>query len=94
MATELDSTTRVPTNLERSQDKNEHLIANFSKGRGNIRVPGVKVETSVLKESIHFPFSNRVAFNRFLKAPMTERLCKWPKNHQEDIVFETTNRFM
>ncbi|EMC98898.1 hypothetical protein BAUCODRAFT_120188 [Baudoinia panamericana UAMH 10762] len=38
---------------------------------------GPEVDTSVLKEPITFTFSGRTAMNRFLKAPMTERLCKW-----------------
>ncbi|KXT02641.1 hypothetical protein AC578_1164 [Pseudocercospora eumusae] len=44
---------------------------------GKLRVDGPKVDVNVLKESITFPFSGRTAKNRFLKTPMTERLCKW-----------------
>ncbi|RVX67421.1 hypothetical protein B0A52_08774 [Exophiala mesophila] len=45
--------------------------------RGHARVPGEVVDTSVLNEPITLPFSGRIAKNRFLKAPMTERLCQW-----------------
>lgn len=47
-----------------------------SKGK-HLRVQGPKVDTSVLGETIMFPFSGRIAKNRFLKAPMTERLCTY-----------------
>lgn len=50
---------------------------------GHLRVKGPKVDTSVLGESITFPFSGRTAKNRFLKAPMTERLCKWNKEGED-----------
>ncbi|EGP89540.1 uncharacterized protein MYCGRDRAFT_69448 [Zymoseptoria tritici IPO323] len=43
------------------------------------RIPGEAVDTSVLASSITLPFSKRTAPNRFLKAPMTERLCTWNK---------------
>ena len=46
---------------------------------GKYRVAAPKVDTSILAEPITFPFSGRVAKNRFLKAPMTERLCHWNK---------------
>jgi hypothetical protein len=53
---------------------------------GHQRIQGDAIDTSALKEEIFFPFSKKVAKNRIAKAPMTERLCKWPNNHQEDIV--------
>ena len=53
--------------------------------RGHARVPGEVVDTSVLNEPITLPFSGRIAKNRFLKAPMTERLCQW-NAEGEDIV--------
>lgn len=34
-------------------------------------------ELAVLAEPITFEFSGKTAPNRFLKAPMTERLCRW-----------------
>ncbi|KAI5361981.1 putative NADH:flavin oxidoreductase/NADH oxidase, aldolase-type TIM barrel [Septoria linicola] len=46
---------------------------------GKLRVAGPDVNTSVLRENIKFPFSGRTAMNRFLKAPMTQRLCHWNK---------------
>ncbi|KAF2162805.1 hypothetical protein M409DRAFT_26660 [Zasmidium cellare ATCC 36951] len=49
---------------------------------GRLRVKGPQVDTSLLAEPITFPFSGRTAKNRFLKAPMTERLCHW---NEEDI---------
>lgn len=56
-----------------------------SDSRGHARVPGQVVDTSVLNEPITLPFSGRTAKNRFLKAPMTERLCQW-NAEGEDIV--------
>ncbi len=45
--------------------------------RGKERVKGNAVDTKILAEPITFHFSKRTAPNRFLKAPMTERLCHW-----------------
>lgn len=45
--------------------------------RGKERVKGDAVDIKVLAEPITFHFSERTAPNRFLKAPMTERLCHW-----------------
>lgn len=53
------------------------------KDNGHLRVKGPKVDTSILGESITFPFSGRTAKNRFLKAPMTERLCRWNKEGED-----------
>lgn len=50
---------------------------------GRLRVEGPEVDVSPLKESITFPFSGRTAKNRFLKAPMTERLCHWNKEGED-----------
>lgn len=50
------------------------------------RISGEKVDTKLLGEEIVLPFSGRKAKNRFMKAPMTERMCEWPENHQEDVV--------
>ncbi|MBE7181282.1 MAG: NADH:flavin oxidoreductase/NADH oxidase family protein, partial [Terriglobus roseus] len=57
---------------------NGQVSTNDSRG-GAVRVSGSKVDTSSLGESITFPFSGKTAKNRFLKAPMTERLCTWNK---------------
>ena len=51
--------------------------------RGRLRVKGPDVDISPLKEGITFPFSGRTAKNRFLKAPMTERLCHWNKDGED-----------
>ncbi|KAJ5624058.1 hypothetical protein N7510_000367, partial [Penicillium lagena] len=48
-------------------------------GRGYSRSECEPVDTNVLAEPIELPFSGRIAKNRFLKAPMTERLCSWSK---------------
>ena len=52
---------------------------------GHQRVSGPKVDVSVLGESVTLPFSGRIAPNRFLKAPMTERLCQWNSPSSDDI---------
>jgi hypothetical protein len=52
------------------------------KNDGRLRIKGSEVDVSALKESITFPFSGRTAKNRFLKAPMTERLCHWNKDDE------------
>lgn len=52
---------------------------------GVARIAGDEVDISPLAEPITFEFSGRTAPNRFLKAPMTERLCHWNKEG-EDIV--------
>ncbi|GAO47484.1 FMN-linked oxidoreductase [Saitoella complicata NRRL Y-17804] len=41
------------------------------------RYSAEEVDPSILGESITFPFSGKTAPNRFMKAPMTERLCSW-----------------
>jgi hypothetical protein len=51
-----------------------HESTTGSEGQGHLRVKGSEVDISPLKESITFPFSGQTAKNRFLKAPMTERL--------------------
>ena len=44
-------------------------------------------DISILAEPIAFEFSGKTAMNRFLKAPMTERLCRWNDEEKgEDIV--------
>ena len=53
--------------------------------RGHLRVQSKPADISILNESITFAFSGKIAKNRFLKAPMTERLCHWNKEG-EDIV--------
>lgn len=53
--------------------------------RGYLRAQSKAADVAVLKETVTLPFSGRTAKNRFLKAPMTERLCHWNKEG-EDIV--------
>ena len=50
---------------------------------GRLRVKGPTVEVPILGSSSTFPFSGRTAKNRFLKAPMTERLCRWDKEGED-----------
>ena len=54
-----------------------------SKDEGLLRYGGPGVDVSFLKEPLTFAFSGRTAKNRFLKAPMTERLCKWNKEGED-----------
>jgi hypothetical protein len=63
------------------QEKN-----NVQANRGHIRAQSKPVDVSILNEPVTFAFSGRTAKNRFLKAPMTERLCYWNKEG-EDIVW-------
>ena len=50
---------------------------------GKLRVKGPEVDVSALQQPITFAFSGRTAKNRFLKAPMTERLCHWNKEGED-----------
>ncbi|KAK1052450.1 hypothetical protein LTR74_016510 [Friedmanniomyces endolithicus] len=50
---------------------------------GKLRVKGPKADVSALGEPLKFAFSGRTAKNRFLKAPMTERLCHWNKDGED-----------
>ena len=50
---------------------------------GTLRIDAPEVDVSLLKEPITFAFSGRTAKNRFLKAPMTERLCHWNKEGED-----------
>jgi len=56
--------------------------------RAHLRVESdPATDLSVLAAPITFAFSGKTAMNRFLKAPMTERLCKWNDvDKGEDIV--------
>lgn len=86
----IDSSEAIPNKLpdgpEHAQDKPAEHIQDGSQGRGRLRLASEKADVSILREQVVFPFSGKVAPNRFLKAPMTERLCRWPDNHMEDIV--------
>ncbi|KAK8084661.1 hypothetical protein PG997_005932 [Apiospora hydei] len=53
---------------------------------GKLRVKGPALsqdELDILRQPLMFPFSGRTAKNRFLKAPMTERLCQWNKEGED-----------
>ena len=68
----------------------EHESTPGKLGEGLLRVKGPEVDVTPLKEPITFAFSGRTAKNRFLKAPMTERLCRWnDESKGEDIVSQT-----
>lgn len=56
--------------------------------RAHLRVDsGNDVDVSPLAQPLKFEFSGRTVMNRFLKAPMTERLCRWnDEDKGEDIV--------
>jgi hypothetical protein len=70
-----------PVAHEAKQEKN-----NVQANRGHVRAQSKPVDVSILNEPVTFAFSDRTAKNRFLKAPMTERLCYWNKEG-EDIVW-------
>ena len=60
-----------------------HESVKGGQNEGLLRVKGSDVDVSPLNETITFPFSGRTAKNRFLKAPMTERLCHWNKDGED-----------
>lgn len=77
-----------------SEAKNyPHHSTSHPTGAGKLRVKGSDVNVARLAESIVLPFSGRVVKNRFLKAPMTERLCHWNKEG-EDIVGQPMKKLM
>ena len=76
----------VPNSAQGPQPaSSKHDEAPIESGEGHLRVYSDAVDTKRLGEPVTFPFSGRTAPNRFLKAPMTERLCTWNKDG-EDIV--------
>ncbi|KAF4551541.1 NADH:flavin oxidoreductase/NADH oxidase-like protein 2 [Elsinoe fawcettii] len=58
-------------------DAYSHDQVHDDENRGRLRVAGPRVNTAALGEPLTFAFSGRTTPNRFLKAPMTERLCTW-----------------
>lgn len=66
---------------EATSYSHESVAGNGTGGR--LRVKGPKSDVTVLGESITFAFSGRTAKNRFLKAPMTERLCRWNRDGED-----------
>ncbi len=67
------------------KDGVEHEKNSKDSHRGHVRAQSKPADVAVLGEPVTFAFSGRTAKNRFLKAPMTERLCHWNKEG-EDIV--------
>ncbi|KAJ2984307.1 hypothetical protein NQ176_g48 [Zarea fungicola] len=60
-----------------------YVVNPIESGKGHLRYASVPTDVSVLGEPIKFPFSGLTAKNRFLKAPMTERLCSWNKDGED-----------
>lgn len=85
MSAECDhgATKQSPTEPEKPNNKAVPPAASNGANGGRVRIKGDNVDFSPLGESITFPFSGKTAMNRFLKAPMTERLCYWPEDHME-----------
>ena len=53
---------------------------------GHIRLQSEPISSlSALAQPLTLPFSGRTVKNRFLKAPMTERLCYWPTDPNAPI---------
>ncbi len=63
----------------------QHTTVSDNRGNETTRIDGKLVDTAALQNPITFPFSGRTAMNRFLKAPMTERLCHWNKEGEETV---------
>ena len=58
----------------------QHGTINTNSSRGGeqrVQASSDTIDISILSEPITMPFSGKTAPNRFLKAPMTERLCRW-----------------
>lgn len=79
------STTSAPQKAVPSNPDGPHTT---SDDRAHLRVESDgTADISALAQPITFEFSGKTAMNRFLKAPMTERLCKWnDEDKGEDIV--------
>lgn len=79
------STTPAPQKPVPSAPDGPHTT---SDDRAHLRVESDgSADISMLAQPITFAFSGKTAMNRFLKAPMTERLCKWnDEDNGEDIV--------
>lgn len=74
---------KQPGNTKSEAEHYQHESTHGARGEGLLRVKGEKVDIAPLQQSITFPFSGRTAKNRFLKAPMTERLCHWNKDGED-----------
>lgn len=84
------STTSGPQEAVPAAPDGQHTT---SDDRAHLRIKSDEdVDISVLAQPITFEFSGRTAMNRFLKAPMTERLCRWnDEDKGEDIVSLTSS---
>jgi 2,4-dienoyl-CoA reductase-like NADH-dependent reductase (Old Yellow Enzyme family) len=76
---EYDKTT-IP--LPTTSEANSYPHTTQPSTTGRLRIAGPIIDTSTLATPITFPFSHRTAKNRFLKAPMTERLCHWNDDNE------------
>jgi 2,4-dienoyl-CoA reductase-like NADH-dependent reductase (Old Yellow Enzyme family) len=74
---EYDTSTASTSGGASSNDANHNRTTTNSSRGGAVRVTGLQTDTTLLAQPITFPFSGKTAKNRFLKAPMTERLCTW-----------------
>lgn len=85
------STTSGPKDAIPSAPDGPHSKAD---NRAHLRVDSEpNADISALAEPLKFEFSGKTAMNRFLKAPMTERLCRWnDEDKGEDIVSYATKR--
>lgn len=54
-----------------------HVIRPVRSKAGHQRVAAGAIDPAPLAEPLTFTFSGRTTKNRFLKAPLTERLCHW-----------------
>lgn len=77
---EYDKSTTATRGSPEARNYPHETTSNTNGGR--LRVKGPEIDTSALQQPITFPFSGRTAKNRFLKAPMTERLCHWNKDDE------------
>ncbi|KAJ9605174.1 hypothetical protein H2200_010564 [Cladophialophora chaetospira] len=77
---EYDTSTTKADPIPASAD---HQKSDVDSHRGHIRTQSKQADVSILNEPVTFAFSGRTAKNRFLKAPMTERLCHWNKEGED-----------
>ncbi|ETI29214.1 hypothetical protein G647_01667 [Cladophialophora carrionii CBS 160.54] len=77
------STIKADPITDGAQHEQGHEKNSVQASRGHIRAQSKPVDVSILNEPVTFAFSGRTAKNRFLKAPMTERLCYWNKEGED-----------
>ncbi|KAK7931841.1 hypothetical protein PG985_002553 [Apiospora marii] len=87
MATAIEYDGATATGKPEAENYAHESVKPHDSRGGKLRVKGPALsqeELDILRQPLQLPFSGRTAKNRFLKAPMTERLCQW--NQQgEDI---------